>query len=90
MPDRTREEWQQRFQEAPDEELIRLLVHDLRGPLTGLISATRLLSTEQTNAEQIRELGQILHRAAHNMELILEAVLEQDRSRRSHLPDDHA
>lgn len=83
MPDRTRKEWQARFQDTPDKDLIRLLVHDLRGPLTGIISATRLLTTDQVSAEQTRELGQILHRAARNMELILDVVLEHDRQQHS-------
>jgi signal transduction histidine kinase len=87
MPDRTPEELLTRFQNSNTDEFIPLLVHDLRGPLSGMISATRLINTlladcDCADAAQLRELGQILHRTTSNMRAILDTAIEYDRIQR--------
>ena len=94
MVDRTPEELLTRFQNSADDEFIRLLVHDIRGPLSGMISATKLLNTllsdcDCADADQLRELGQILQQTTDNMRAILDSAIEYDRIQRGEpLEDD--
>ncbi|HLV33627.1 MAG TPA: hypothetical protein VKY59_00875 [Spirillospora sp.] len=92
MPERTPEELLQRFQNTTDEQFVRLLVHDLRGPLGDIISAVKLLNSllddyDHADEKHIRELSQILLKTADNMRLILDAALEHDRSQRGEAND---
>lgn len=86
MPDRTPKEQLERFQNAPDDQFVRLLVHDLRSPLSGMLSAVSLLNSmlaknDPTDAERLREVGQLLRRTTENMRQILDTALLHDQNR---------
>ncbi len=88
MPDRTPKEQLERFQNAPDDQFVRLLVHDLRSPLSGMLSAVSLLNSmlaknDPTDAERLREVGQLLRRTTENMRQILDTALLHDQNRRA-------
>ncbi|MAS36191.1 MAG: hypothetical protein CL610_19455 [Anaerolineaceae bacterium] len=91
MHDQTPEERLERYQNTPDDEFVRLLVHDLRGPLSGVISAAKLINvlvgSDHPNAAQLRELGQILLRTGDNLRGILDTAIEHDRIQRGEPAD---
>lgn len=87
MPDRTLEDLLAQYQDTPDEEFVRLLVHDLRGPLSSMISANTLLENEELDHAQLRELGQILLKTTDNMRTVLDAALAHDRIQRDKAPE---
>ncbi len=94
MPNRT-EKLLTRFEKTPDDEFIRLLVHDLRGPLGDIISAVRLLNTlieecDSADQKHVRELGSILLKTTDNMRVVLDAALEHDRKQRGEVAEDDA
>jgi signal transduction histidine kinase len=87
MPDPTPEELLERFGKIPDDEFVQMLVHDLRGPLSGMVMAVRLLnilieSDNPKDKERIQNLSDILLHATHKMGLLLDIAVEHDRSRR--------
>jgi nitrogen-specific signal transduction histidine kinase len=88
MPDPTPEELLERFRNTPDEEFVRILVHDLRGPLSGMVMAVKLLnvlmnSDNPKDKERLQNLSEILLHATDKMTLILDTAVEHDRSRRN-------
>ncbi len=69
---------------TPPDEFIGLLVHDVRGPLSGIISAAKLMDvllTEDSdlNHEQMEEIVKIIQKAASNMRVVLDTAIEYDR-----------
>ncbi len=87
MVDRTPAELLTRFQNSDEEDFIRLLVHDIRGPLSGMISASKLLNTlladnHDHESDQLRKPGRILQQTADNMRTILDSTIEYDRIQR--------
>ena len=90
MPDRTLKDLLAQYQDTSDDEFLRLLVHDLRGPLSSMISASTLLNTllegEDLDRAQLRELGQILLKTTDNMRTVLDAALAHDRIQRGEAP----
>lgn len=73
------------YRQTTPDEFIGLLVHDVRGPLSGIISATRLMQTlldedEPPTADQFRELTDIIIRATNDMRGVLDAAIDYDKS----------
>lgn len=90
MPDPTPEELLERFRALPDDEFVRMLVHDLRGPLSGMVMGVKLLnvlmnSDNPKDKERLQNLGEILLHATDKMTLILDTAVEHDRIRRNEL-----
>ena len=88
MPDPTPEELFERFGKIPDDEFVRMLVHDLRGPLSGMVMAVKLLhvlmnSDNPKDKERLQNLSEILLHATEKMTLILDTAVEHDRNRRN-------
>ena len=75
------------YRQTDPDEFIGLLVHDVRGPLSGIISATRLMQTlldedEPPTADQFRELSDIIIKATEDMRAVLDAAIDYDKSQR--------
>ena len=91
MPDRTLEDLLKQYNDMPDDEFLRLLVHDLRGPLSSMISASKLLTTllddETLDEAQLRQLGNILLKTTDNMRVVLEAAIAYDQVQRGESVD---
>ena len=90
MPDPTPEELLERFRNIPDDEFVRMLVHDLRGPLSGMVMGVKLLnvlmnSDNPKDKERFQNLSEILLHATDKMTLILDTAVEHDRARRNEL-----
>ncbi len=88
MAGRTRENLLQTYKALDDAALLSSIVHDLRGPLTGIISAARLIDTllsedERVNLDQIAEINSLVHDAAQTLRTVLDAVADYDRERRA-------
>ncbi len=88
MAGRTRENLLQTYKALDDTALLSSIVHDLRGPLTGIISAARLIDTllsedERVNLDQIAEINSLVHDAAQTLRTVLDAVADYDRERRA-------
>lgn len=92
MPDRTLEDLLKQYQETPDDDFLRLLVHDLRGPLSSMISASRLLITmlddETLDKAELRHLAQIMLQTTENMRVVLDAAIDYDRIQRGEPAED--
>ncbi|MBZ0293610.1 MAG: hypothetical protein K8L99_13665 [Anaerolineae bacterium] len=87
MSDKTKEDLLATYLKAPPDEFIGNLVHDVRGPLSGVISAAKLIEViledvEINDREQLIELVEIIQRAAGNMRNVLEIAVEYDRIQR--------
>lgn len=88
MAGRTKEELLQTYHETGEDALLDRIVHDMRGPLTGIISASRLIDTllaEASDAhglEKIAEVNNLVRDASEAMRTILDAVSDYDRERR--------
>lgn len=88
MAVRTKEELLQTYQAAGEDALLDRIVHDMRGPLTGIISASRLIDTllaEVSDAQdlaKIAEVNGLVRDASDALRTILDAVSDYDRERR--------
>ncbi len=88
MGGRTRQELLQAYQAAGEDALLDRIVHDMRGPLTGIISASRLIDTllaeadDARDLEKIAEVNSLVRDASDMMRTILDAVSDYDRQRR--------
>lgn len=87
MAGRTKEKLLQTYQALDETVFLDHVVHDLRGPLTGIISATRLIDvllTEdaQVDLAKIAEVNGLIHDASQTLRTILDTVAEYDRKRR--------
>ena len=87
MARRTKEKLLQTYQALDETVFLDHVVHDLRGPLTGIISATRLIDvllTEdvQVDLVKIAEVNGLIYDASQTLRTILDTVAEYDRKRR--------
>ena len=90
MPKKTKKQFVQTYRNTSAEDFIGLLVHDVRGPLSGVISASKLMEVilredGEVNREQLEELIKIIQQATGNMRTIMDAAIEYDRIQR-HIP----
>jgi signal transduction histidine kinase len=53
------------------------IVHDIRGPLNGIIGLTELALDEESNPEETREFMQMIHEAGTNMRELTEDILNE-------------
>jgi signal transduction histidine kinase len=87
MAGRTREELLQAYRALDETILLNQMVHDLRGPLTGIISATRLidalLAEDTADIAKIAEVNGLVRDASDSLRAILDAVADYDREQRS-------
>jgi len=92
MPDRTLKDLLKQYQETPEDEFLLLLVHDLRGPLSSMISASKLLITllddDTLDETQLRHLGRIMLKSTDNMRVVLDAAIAYDRQKRGEPVED--
>lgn len=84
---RTREELLKAYQALDETVFLDRIVHDLRGPLTGIISATMLIDVlldegAQVDTAKIAEVNGLTRAATETMRTILDAVADYDRERR--------
>ena len=84
MPKKTKKQLVQTYRNTASADFIGLLVHDVRGPLSGVISASKLMEVilredGEVNREQLEELIRIIQQATGNMRTILDAAIEYDR-----------
>ncbi|MGQ9887828.1 MAG: hypothetical protein ACUVSX_04990 [Aggregatilineales bacterium] len=88
MGGRTRQELLEAYQALSEDALLDRIVHDMRGPLTGIISASRLIDTllaeaaDARDLEKIAEVNSLVRDASDTMRAILDAVSDYDRQRR--------
>ena len=91
MSDRALEDLLKQYRDTPDDEFLRLLVHDLRGPLSSMISASKLLITllddDTLDEAKLRQLGNILLKTTDNMRVVLEAAIAYDQLQRGESVD---
>jgi signal transduction histidine kinase len=84
MPRKSKKQLLQTYQDIPQEEFIGLLVHDVRGPLSSIISASKLMEVllsepDEIEYDQLQELVKIIQKATGNIRHVLEAAIEYDR-----------
>jgi signal transduction histidine kinase len=61
-------------------EMLRTAAHDLRNPLGAILAVSELLLSEQLlEAEDVHEYHELIHREAHTMLRLLNAVLDLQR-----------
>ncbi len=87
MPKKTKKQIVQTYRNTSTEDFIGLLVHDVRGPLSGVISASKLMEVilsedSAVDRKQMEELIKIIQQATVNMRTILDAAIEYDRIQR--------
>lgn len=91
MTDKSKEQLLAEYLAQDPNEFIPLLVHDLRGPLTGMVSASKLLKVflaePVNNPAQVLELADILIRSTDNMRAVLDVAIAYDRIQRG-IPDE--
>lgn len=85
MPSRAPDDLLKRYLDS--DALIQLIIHDVRGPLTGIISASKLLNAlledhEGISDAQINEIARLIGQAADEMRVMLEAAATADKTRR--------
>lgn len=84
MSKKTRDKLLNTYLNTSPDEFIGLLVHDVRGPLSGIISAAKLMDVllaedGELDGEQMAEIVKIIQKAANNMRVILDTAIEYDR-----------
>lgn len=90
MSDPLKDDWLADYLKTAPDQFISSLVHDVRGPLSGIISASKLMEViladmpelSQSDHAQLAELTRIIQKAAGNMRGILDAAVEYDRIQR--------
>lgn len=88
MAGRTKEELLRAYQAADEDTLLELIVHDISGPLTGIISASRLIdallaeASSARDLEKIAEVNSLMREASEAMRTILSAITDYSRTRR--------
>lgn len=87
MSDKDKDDLLAAYLKAAPDEFIGNLVHDVRGPLSGVISAAKLMEVilediEGDDRDQLIELIEIIQRAAGNIRHVLEIAVEYDRIQR--------
>jgi signal transduction histidine kinase len=61
-------------------EMLRTAAHDLRNPLGAILAVSELLLSEQSHEpEDVHEYHELIHREAHSMLRLLNAVLDLQR-----------
>jgi len=94
MPSKSKDELMALYLNTPQEKFIGLLVHDVRNPLSSVISAAKLMSvflneTEPTNPDDLHELIKIIIRATDDIRLLLDVALEYDNIQHGGIADDN-
>jgi signal transduction histidine kinase len=84
---RTREELLKAYQVLDETVFLDRIVHDLRGPLTGIISATMLIDVllaedAPVDTAKIAEVNGLTRAATDTMRTILDAISDYDREQR--------
>ncbi len=66
---------------ASKDKFFSIVAHDLKGPFQPLLGSTELLAemTESLTLQEIKEIGQSLHRSAKNVYHLLESLLTWSR-----------
>lgn len=93
MTDKSREDLLKLYHNTPSADFVGQVVHDVRGPLSGVISAAKLMDVfldeeDEQTAEKLYELIHIILRCTDNIRTVLDAAVESDRLRHSGVPSD--
>jgi nitrogen-specific signal transduction histidine kinase len=88
MPGKSKDELLALYLSTPPERFIGLLVHDVRNPLSSVISAAKLMDvflneSEPVNPDDLHELIRIIVKATDDMRLLLDIAVEYDRIQHS-------
>ncbi len=72
---------------ASKDKFFSIVAHDMRGPFSGFLGLTELLSAEYDNLEkdEIMQIGESMNNAARRLFSFLENLLEWSRSQMGHL-----
>ncbi|PJF41392.1 MAG: hypothetical protein CUN54_01640 [Phototrophicales bacterium] len=92
MAGKTKEELLEHYLNTDDAEFIGLLVHDVRGPLSDIISATKLINSslddgDIVKVDDVHTLVKIILASSDKMRMILDTAIEYDRLKRSQKTD---
>jgi signal transduction histidine kinase len=91
MADKSSDDLLEEYLKTLPEKFIGKLVHDARGPLSGIISASKLMDmflgqAEPLDADKVHELNKIILKCTENLRSILDAAVEYDRIQQSRPP----
>lgn len=83
MPSKSKDELLAVYLNTPPEKFIGLLVHDVRNPLSSVISAAKLMNvflneSEPVNPDDLHELIRIIAKATDDIRLLLDVAVEYD------------
>jgi nitrogen-specific signal transduction histidine kinase len=83
MPSKSKDELLAVYLNTAPEKFIGLLVHDVRNPLSSVISAAKLMNvfldeSEPVNPDELRELIGIILKATDDIRLLLDVAVEYD------------
>src|SRR6185436_8837485 len=67
------------------EQFLAMLSHELRNPLSAILSATRVLDNGAWNDDACLEAGQVVARQANHMSRLLDDLLDVARITRGHI-----
>ena len=95
MPSKSRDELLALYLNTPPEEFIGLLVHDVRNPLSSVISAAKLMSvflneSEPANPDDLQELIKIILKATDDMRVLLDVAVEYDNIQHGGVSEDNS
>jgi nitrogen-specific signal transduction histidine kinase len=93
MPSKSKAELLSLYLNTPPEEFIGLLVHDVRNPLSSVISAAKLMNvflneSEPVNRDDLYGLIKIILRATDDIRLLLDVAVEYDNIQHSGITHD--
>ncbi len=93
MPSKSKDELLALYLNTPPEKFIGLLVHDVRNPLSSVISAAKLMSLflsepEPVKPDDLHELISIIAKATDDMRLLLDVAVEYDNIQHSGITHD--
>lgn len=95
MPSKSKDELLALYLNTPSEDFIGLLVHDVRNPLSSVISAAKLMSVflnepEPVKPDDLHELIRIILKATDDIRLLLDVAVEYDNIHHGSTPGDNA
>jgi nitrogen-specific signal transduction histidine kinase len=83
MPSKSKDDLLALYLNTAPEKFIGLLVHDVRNPLSSVISAAKLMNvflneSDPANPDDLHELIKIILKATDDMRLLLDVAVEYD------------
>ncbi len=83
VTERKRQEAALRDEEQRKDDFIAVLAHELRNPLSPILSAAEILNLQENQSEHSREAVDIIHRQVRHMTRLIDDLLDVSRIKRN-------